>query len=255
MCAAFRQNVRCDDLICTLTGRDGMPQSWDAIMTAAKRCARIEKSLGKELARNEVRNDINKVRQGKKVASVWSQINNENQPKESTTYEPYKNKQRTQPQASNRCTPLTKSSAQIMYTEGIQLKKPTPIKPGPNVDMTRYCDYHEQHGHTTNQCSNMKDAIEEYVKNGILEHLVKSIKGRGRRPPSRDGGRPEKKIRDLHANMITGGTTNKKCNQAEQAAWKEEQVIFPKVKGGGGLKGVIGNHSSLRALPNATLLL
>ncbi|XP_076889111.1 uncharacterized protein LOC143539782 [Bidens hawaiensis] len=42
MRAAFCQNVRCDDLIHTLTGRYGMPQSWDAIMTAAKRCARTD---------------------------------------------------------------------------------------------------------------------------------------------------------------------------------------------------------------------
>lgn len=75
MRAAFRQNVRCDDLIHNLTGRDGMPQSWDAIMTAARRYARTEKTLGKELALTDARNDINRACQGKKITSVWSWIN------------------------------------------------------------------------------------------------------------------------------------------------------------------------------------
>ncbi|XP_076939120.1 uncharacterized protein LOC143607632 [Bidens hawaiensis] len=75
--AAFRQNVKCDDLIRNLTGRDGMPQRWNDVMTAAKRYARMEKSLGKELAKNDARNDINRARQGKRISSVWSRLNNE----------------------------------------------------------------------------------------------------------------------------------------------------------------------------------
>ncbi|XP_076935805.1 uncharacterized protein LOC143602653 [Bidens hawaiensis] len=163
--AAFRQNVKCDDLIRNLTGRDGMPHRWDDVMTSEKRYARTERSLGKELARNDAINDINRAGQGKRISSLWSRMNNENQQKESTTYDSFKSKQKGQTNAS-RWTPLTQSSAQIMYTEGIQLKKPAPIKQWPNIDMKSYCDYHEQHGHTTNQCSNFKDAIEEYVKNG-----------------------------------------------------------------------------------------
>ncbi|XP_076936445.1 uncharacterized protein LOC143603550 [Bidens hawaiensis] len=201
--AAFRQNVKCDDLIRNLTGRDGMPHRWDDVITTAKRYARMEKSLGKEFARNDARNDINRAHQGKKISSVRSRLNNESQQKESTAYEPFKSRQKGQIHAS-RWTPLTKSSAQIMYTKGIQLKKPAPIKQGPNTDMESYCDYHEQHGHTTNQCSNLKDAIEEYVRNGNLDHLVRSIKGKYRRPPPREGGMPKKKIKayPLHFSLL-----------------------------------------------------
>lgn len=46
MHASFHQNVRCDDLIHTLTCRDGMPKGWDAIMTVAKSYARTEKAWG-----------------------------------------------------------------------------------------------------------------------------------------------------------------------------------------------------------------
>ncbi|XP_076905963.1 uncharacterized protein LOC143561878 [Bidens hawaiensis] len=206
-------------------------------MTAAKRYARMEKSLGKELAKNDAQNDVNKACQGKRMSSVWSRLNND---RESATFEPFKARQRGRMNApqtnASRWTPLTKSSSHIMYSEGIQLKKPAPIKQGPNTDMKSYCDFHEQHGHTTNQCVNLKDAIKEYVKNGKLDHLVRNIKGKYRRPPPRDGGRPEKKIKYLHANMISGNVQTKKRRQTEWPAWKEEQVIFPKVRGGANKK-------------------
>ncbi|XP_076931537.1 uncharacterized protein LOC143596714 [Bidens hawaiensis] len=227
--AAFRQNVKCDDLIRNLTDIDGMPQQWDDVMTAAKRYARMEKSLGKELAKNDAINDINRARQGKLKSSVWLRLNSD---RESATFEPFKARQKGQVNApqknASRWTPLTKSSTHIMYSEGIQLKKPAPVKQGPNID----CDFHEQHGHTTNQCVNLKDTIEEYVKNGKLDHLVRNIKGKYRRPLPKDGGRPEKKIKDLYANMISGKAQTKKRRQTEWAVWKEEQVIFPKVRGG-----------------------
>ncbi|XP_076920414.1 uncharacterized protein LOC143581534 [Bidens hawaiensis] len=167
--AAFRQNVKCDDLILNLTGRDGMPQRWDDVMTAAKSYARMEKILGKELAKNDARNDINRARQGKRMSS----------------------------------------------------------------------------------CINLKDAIEECVKNGKLDHLVRNIRGKYRRPPPRDGRRPEKKIKDLHANMILGNVQNKK-RRTEWAPWKEEQVIFPRVRRGANKKAplvitaVFGNYRTPR---------
>ncbi|XP_076959163.1 uncharacterized protein LOC143635161 [Bidens hawaiensis] len=84
--------------------------------------------------------------------------------------------------------------------------------------------------------ANLKDAIEEYVENRKLDHLVRSIKGKYRRSPPRDAGRLEKKIKDLNANMISGSVQSKNRRQTENAAWKEEQVIFPKVKGGANKK-------------------
>ncbi|XP_076960101.1 uncharacterized protein LOC143636374 [Bidens hawaiensis] len=204
-------------------------------MTAAKRYARMEKSLGKELAKNDARNDINRARQGKRMSSVWSRLNSERE----STFDPSKRRQKGQsnmPQTNgSRWTPLTKSPTHIMCNEGIQLKKPAPVKQRPSTDMKSYCDFHEQHGHTTNRCINLRDAIEECVKNGKLDHLVRNIRGKYRRPPPRDGRKPEKKIKDLHANMISSNIQNKK-RITEWAPWKEEQVIFPRVRGGANKK-------------------
>ena len=45
MRAGFRQGVRCDELIRCLFGRDGMPKTWDKLMSAAKVYAQTENSL------------------------------------------------------------------------------------------------------------------------------------------------------------------------------------------------------------------
>ncbi|XP_076881685.1 uncharacterized protein LOC143529887 [Bidens hawaiensis] len=51
MRGAFRQNVRNKDLTRCLTGRDGMPKTWDAIMYATKVFAATEKVLGQDSQR------------------------------------------------------------------------------------------------------------------------------------------------------------------------------------------------------------
>lgn len=51
---------------------------------------------------------------------------------------------------------LTKIPSEIMLSNDIDFRKPQPLKQWLNVYMTRYCDYHEVHRHTTNQCSNIK---------------------------------------------------------------------------------------------------
>ncbi|GJX59225.1 hypothetical protein Tco_0290615 [Tanacetum coccineum] len=43
-------------------------------------------------------------------------------------------------------------------------------------DMSKYCHFHKDHRHETNQCQELRHQIEEAVKLGKLDHLVKGIK-------------------------------------------------------------------------------
>ncbi|GJV72643.1 hypothetical protein Tco_1492638 [Tanacetum coccineum] len=43
-------------------------------------------------------------------------------------------------------------------------------------DKTKYCQFHKDHGHDTNQCRELKHQVEEVVKSGQLVHLVKGVK-------------------------------------------------------------------------------
>ncbi|GJX05556.1 hypothetical protein Tco_0191472 [Tanacetum coccineum] len=42
-------------------------------------------------------------------------------------------------------------------------------------NMNKFCDYHQDRGHNTNDCYHLKKQIEEAVASGRLAHLVKDI--------------------------------------------------------------------------------
>ena len=52
----------------------------------------------------------------------------------------------------------------------------------PNADMTKYCRYHRNNGHTTNECKALQDKIEELVRVG---HFCRFVRRDERPHPSR----------------------------------------------------------------------
>jgi len=56
----------------------------------------------------------------------------------------------------------------------------------PNADMTKYCRYHRNHGHTTEECKTLQDKIEELVRAGHFRRFIRrddhSSSSRSRHP-------------------------------------------------------------------------
>jgi len=52
----------------------------------------------------------------------------------------------------------------------------------PNADMTKYCRYHRNHGHTTEECKALQDKIEELVR---ADHFCRFIRRDDHSSPSR----------------------------------------------------------------------
>ena len=71
-------------------------------------------------------------------------------------------------------TPLTTGRAQILNAIANEhyLRKPNPITHGPNVDKTRYCSFHKDYGHTTEDCHKLMDEIEFHVRRSMLKEYV-----------------------------------------------------------------------------------
>ncbi|GJS14616.1 reverse transcriptase domain-containing protein [Tanacetum coccineum] len=74
---------------------------------------------------------------------------------------------------------LSKSPKEILATEKVARSfKPPPKMFGSkrSRDTSKYCHFHEDYGHDTNDCRYLKTQIQEVVNSGQLSHLVKGIK-------------------------------------------------------------------------------
>ncbi|PWA38695.1 hypothetical protein CTI12_AA570620 [Artemisia annua] len=72
-----------------------------------------------------------------------------------------------------------KTPAEIYATsEGKSLLRPPPrmFAPAHRRDRTRYCEFHNDHGHDTNDCVDLRKEIEACIRNGRLSHLARGAK-------------------------------------------------------------------------------
>nr|GEX75014.1 hypothetical protein [Tanacetum cinerariifolium] len=72
---------------------------------------------------------------------------------------------------------------EILATEEGKFKPPPPmVTPVEKRSSNKFCDFHNDKGHSTNECVQLKKQIEELVRAGKLSHLIKEIK-QGRDQP------------------------------------------------------------------------
>nr|GFB13695.1 reverse transcriptase domain-containing protein [Tanacetum cinerariifolium] len=79
-------------------------------------------------------------------------------------------------------TPLTNTLKEILAMESVSFPEPPPlIKTPEKQNLNKFCDYHEDRGHNTNDCYQLKKQIEEVVASGKLAYLVKDIRQNNQR--------------------------------------------------------------------------
>nr|GEX28218.1 reverse transcriptase domain-containing protein [Tanacetum cinerariifolium] len=82
----------------------------------------------------------------------------------------------------DRFTPPTKTPKEILAMDTVKVKAPPPMtRPAENQNKNKFCEFHGDKSHSTNECIYLRRQIEEVVKSGQLSHLVKEIKQRGKR--------------------------------------------------------------------------
>ncbi|XP_076941289.1 uncharacterized protein LOC143610793 [Bidens hawaiensis] len=154
---AFCKNVRCDALIRTLTGRDGMPQEWDDMMTATKLYARTEKTLGYSNSKQKLKVEFQTPRPNKPAKGpIWSRLqpNTEvSKPFDARSLIGNKNKSGPSNRVPNNWTPLSKNPAEILTTENVNFRKPQPLTRRSFLDAKKHCSFHHDIGHNTNECN------------------------------------------------------------------------------------------------------
>ncbi|KAK9071736.1 hypothetical protein SSX86_008165 [Deinandra increscens subsp. villosa] len=124
---------------------------------------------------------------------------------------------------SNDFSSLTKTPSEILATENVQFSKPQRTYNPLGSDMGKYCDYHKDRGHDTDNCRHLRGEIEKAIKSGKLSHLVKNIKE----------GRPPAAKQAVIAMIRRGSNTwhrNVKT-KFEEEKWKSQEITFPPLNG------------------------
>ncbi|GJY86341.1 hypothetical protein Tco_0500367 [Tanacetum coccineum] len=74
-------------------------------------------------------------------------------------------------------TPLTKTPKEILEMESVNVPPSPPlIGTLEKQNLNKFCDYHGDRGHNTNDCYHLKKQIEYVVASEKLAHLVKDIR-------------------------------------------------------------------------------
>ncbi|GJW63661.1 putative nucleotidyltransferase, ribonuclease H [Tanacetum coccineum] len=123
---------------------------------------------------------------------------------------------------------LIKCPKEILATETqLQLPAPRPVEnPLKTGDPDKYCDYHQDKGHHTNDCIQLRKQLEIALESGKLNHLMKDLRqrvgrGQGRNPP------PPPKV--INMVRILSSKEKKRKDREATEAWMNTPITFPGV--------------------------
>ncbi|XP_021764717.1 uncharacterized protein LOC110729294 [Chenopodium quinoa] len=121
-------------------------------------------------------------------------------------------------------TPLTHSRSHIFSVNKADYKWQRPPRMvNRSCDTSKWCDFHEDYGHTTEECTHLKDNIEDLVRRGYLsqykqrgdpprrreeDRAGRADRRGGRRGPARDkdrDGKPEGRVYVISGGLVHEG--------------------------------------------------
>ncbi|GJU94629.1 hypothetical protein Tco_1319385, partial [Tanacetum coccineum] len=108
----------------------------------------------------------------------------------------------------------------------LQLPPPRPVaNPLRTGDPDKYCDYHQDKGHHTNDCIQLRKQLEIALESGKLNHLMKDLRQRVERRQNRNP--PIQKV----INMVNVHSSKKKKRKDREAteSWMNTPISFPPI--------------------------
>ncbi|GKG19280.1 hypothetical protein Tco_0376379, partial [Tanacetum coccineum] len=95
--------------------------------------------------------------------------------------------------------------------------------PPKKENQDKYCDYHGEKGHYTNDCFQLRRKLEMALESGKLNHLIKDVRQRGQGNAKRRDAGKNKVI-----NMIRSWPNNRKRKSVERDdSWMKAHIVFP----------------------------
>ncbi|GJW24731.1 eukaryotic translation initiation factor 5B-like protein [Tanacetum coccineum] len=122
---------------------------------------------------------------------------------------------------------LSSTPQEILATEHqFRLPQPALLVGVPSKEnINKYCDYHNEKGHNTNECFHLKQQLELALESGKLNHLVKDVRQKGRGGQRSNGPQKAKII-----NMVQCHSSDRKRKTTmTDERWMNMPIIFPPI--------------------------
>ncbi|GKA10702.1 reverse transcriptase domain-containing protein [Tanacetum coccineum] len=137
---------------------------------------------------------------------------------------------------SSRFTPLIKTPKEILATEAGKFKLPPPmVTTVEKRSSNKFCDFHNDKWHSTDECMQLKRQIEELVRAGKLSHLIKEIK-QGRDQIKNRKKEASAKDKSLAIYMIQQWQRTTRQKLTQSFAYDSE-ITFPPLADSDGTEG------------------
>jgi len=232
--SGFIHGVRNDDLV-RMIHRDGAPETIEEVMEIAKAWVRAENACARmremDFKKDKKKDSWNSGSVKDKGNSYWGKNGAERKKYTSQTTPSRSEFANNAPRwgGNQTFTPLTKSPSEILATENVRLDKPNPMNPNTIRNPKKFCEFHNEKGHDTDNCWQLKKQIEHAVKNGKLSHLLKNIKD-----GVEDKGNERGMKRDREVLTLMAASTPKVGSKrlgSEMEDWMSQEISFPPVRG------------------------
>ncbi|GJY64573.1 reverse transcriptase domain-containing protein [Tanacetum coccineum] len=111
--------------------------------------------------------------------------------------------QHKQEKRPDRFTLLTKTPKEILALEKGKFKTPPPMTtPVEKRNANKFCEFHGEVGHNTDECNHLRKQIEDMLKAGKLSHIIRELKAKQRKRPA------EKERRNLRKRETSGNSND-----------------------------------------------
>ncbi|GKV37355.1 hypothetical protein SLEP1_g45396 [Rubroshorea leprosula] len=123
---------------------------------------------------------------------------------------------------------VPRSQILMQIKNKMELRRPAPLQsPAASRDHTRYCDFHQDHGHTTEDCKSLKSELESLARKGMLNEYIQN---RSLQKFVKEQGQPQG----------SRAANNRDGKRKIDEDWKNQSVTFTSAD----LEGVVTPHNN-----------
>ncbi|GJY49666.1 reverse transcriptase domain-containing protein [Tanacetum coccineum] len=146
----------------------------------------------------------------------------------------FRNQQRPE-RKQDRFTLLTKTPKEIFALDKGKFKPPPPMTtPVEKRNHAKFCEFHGEVGHNTDECMHLKKQIEEMLKAGKLSHLIKELKQNNEKEAGQAKSSTQKKMHLLwdmklatkSIKCFLGKNTLNICNGTHDGSKKSKNLTW-----------------------------